>query len=106
MQHCEHGEDTSLACLESAKELLSRFTFILDKSCLAGSMVALGIALNLNITTSSFESRSQHKLHALSLRERFGNDTLYDYVKRRFRRDIELYEWSKVRSIVVCDNNK
>ncbi len=90
-------------CLESAKELLSRFTFILDKACLNDSMVALGNALNLTITSSGFENKLFHKQHA-SLRDRFGNDTLYEYVKRRFWRDIELYEWSKERSIVVCDN--
>ncbi|KAL7490380.1 hypothetical protein ACHAWT_005486 [Skeletonema menzelii] len=100
---CVQGEDTSVACLESAKKLLSRFTFILDQTCLSDSMVALGYALNLTITTSSFEGRL-HKQHTPSLRDRFGNDTLYEHVKRRFRRDIELYEWSKKRSIVVCDN--
>jgi hypothetical protein len=67
-------------------------------------MVELGDVLNLTITSSGFES-SQHKKHE-PLRDRFGNDTLYEYVKRRFRRDIELYEWSKKRSIVVCNNNK
>jgi len=100
-QNCANGEDTSIACLESAKTLLRRFTFILDKDCLADSMVALGNALNLTITSSGFESR-QHKQRD-PLRDRFGNDTLYEYVKRRFRRDIELYEWSKKRSIVVCN---
>ena len=66
-------------------------------------MVALGYALNLTITTRGFETRNFHKEHA-PLRDRFGNDTLYEHVKRRFRRDIELYEWSKSRSIVVCDS--
>ncbi|KAL7527003.1 hypothetical protein ACHAWF_001995 [Thalassiosira exigua] len=98
--HCENGENTSITCLESAKELLSRFTFLLDKSCLDDSMVALGNALNLNITNYGFESRLKGR-HG-PIRTRFGNDTLYDHVRRRFRRDIELYEWSKERSIVVC----
>lgn len=65
-------------------------------------MVALGDALNLTITKEGFES-SLHREHAPT-RDRLGNDTLYEYVKRRFRRDIELYEWSKERSIVVCDD--
>jgi hypothetical protein len=67
-------------------------------------MVALGSAMNLTITNSGFENRAHHKQHA-PLKDRFGNDTLYEYVKRRFRRDIELYEWSKERSIVVCATN-
>ena len=100
-QNCANGEDTSISCLESAKTLLNRFTFILDKDCLADSMVALGNVLNLTITSSGFESSQHNKRDPL--RDRFGNDTLYEYVKRRFRRDIELYEWSKKRSIVVCN---
>lgn len=63
--------------------------------------MALGDALNLTITKEGFESRLHHE-HPPT-RDRLGNDTLYEYVKRRFRRDIELYEWSKERSIVVCD---
>ena len=66
-------------------------------------MVALGNVLNLTITSSGFES-NQHKKRD-PLRDRFGNDTLYEYVKRRFRRDIELYEWSKKRSIVCVINS-
>lgn len=82
--------------------MLNRFTFILDRSYLADSMAAMGDALNLTITKESFESGFHHE-HAPT-RDRLGNDTLYEYVKRRFRRDIELYEWSKERSIVRCDN--
>ena len=85
--------------------MLNRFTFILDQACLSDSMVALGYALKLNITSKGFEGNSvggKHGKHP-QLKSRFGNDTLYDHVKKRFRRDIELYEWSKERSIVVCD---
>jgi len=86
--------------------LLNRFTFILDQECLSDSMVALGYALKLNITSKGFEGNSVGGTHGKHppLKIRFGNDTLYDYVKKRFRRDIELYEWSKERSIVVCDS--
>lgn len=66
-------------------------------------MIALGNALHLNITRNSFESRLHHT-HG-SIRDRFGNDTLYEFVKKRFQRDIELYEWSKKHSIVVCDDS-
>jgi len=97
---CANGADTSLACLESAKRLLRKFTFILDQECLGDSMVALGAALHLNITYEAFESRFHHQ-HT-SVRERMNNDTLYNFVWHRFRRDIELYEWSKSQSIVKC----
>jgi len=98
------GADTNVTCVEGAKALLRRFTFILDQECLNDSMVALGDALNLNITREAFEGRLHHHKaqSVLLLRERFGNDTLYEYVRHRFRRDIELYEWSKTRSIVKC----
>ena len=99
-QECVNGSGTSTSCLDSAKELLKRFTFILDQSCLAESMVALGKKLQLNVSASGFEGT--HRRHDKSIRDRFGNDTLYDYVRTRFQRDIELYEWSKRRSIVVC----
>ena len=99
-QKCVNGSDTSTSCLDSAKELLKRFTFIIDQSCLAESMVALGKKLQLNVSASGFEGT--HRRHDKSIRDRFGNDTLYDYVRTRFQRDIELYEWSKRRSIVVC----
>ena len=97
---CVKGANTTVSCLESAKDFLNRFTFILDQSCLAESVVAMGNALHLNFTETGFESHL-HKKHQ-SARERFGNDTLYEYVQTRFQRDIELYEWSKKRSIVVC----
>lgn len=100
--HCVNGADTSLACLEGAKRLLKRFTIIIDQSCLAESMVALGHKLHLNITADDFETKLHHK-HPVTIRERLKNDTLYDFLQHRFRRDIELYEWSKKRSIVQCD---
>ena len=102
--HCINGADTSLACLESAKNLLKRFTFIIDQACLNDSLVAVGKELHLNITDSEF----RHSLNKLrnrptSLKERIKNDTLYEFLQHRFRRDIELYQWSKTKSIVQCE---
>ena len=99
--HCVNGSNTTLACLESAKNLLRRFTFILDQTCLSESMAALGKELHLNITEVAFENPRQHKKHP-SVRVRLNNDTLYEFLRLRFRRDIELYEWSKTQSIVQC----
>mmetsp|Transcript_14397 Transcript_14397/g.31200 ORF Transcript_14397/g.31200 Transcript_14397/m.31200 type:complete len:353 (-) Transcript_14397:2169-3227(-) len=99
---CAQGSNTSIACLEGAKNLLRRFTFILDQACLSESMIALGRVLHLNITEQKFEHKGLHKDHTLSPRERIGNDTLYEFVGHKFRRDIELYEWSKAHSIVKC----
>ena len=103
-KHCVDGAKTSLECMESAKILLRRFTFVLDSACLNDGMIAVGKQLHLNITEEAFSSRKHHS-HPLSLRERLGNDTLYDYLNHKFRRDIELYEYSKGLSIVQCDQN-
>lgn len=99
---CVDGGDTSVDCLESAKALLRRFTFIVDQHCLDDSMVALGLELNLNITKNELDRR-KHKVHPTDMSERIGNETLHEFLRHRFRRDIELYEWSKERSIVQCD---
>lgn len=100
--NCVQGANTTQECLEGAKTLLKRFTFILDQTCLGKSMVALGEALNLTITENDFES-NLHKIHPVSTRDRIANDTLFEYLQTRFRRDIELFEWSKTQSIIRCD---
>jgi len=97
------GSNTTAATLESAKTLLKRFTFVLDQECLEDSVIALNDALHLNITENMSSKTSRfHHHHTLSTRERIGNDTLYDFLQDRFRRDIELYEWSKTISILKC----
>ena len=98
--HCANGTDTSEACLEGAKDLLRRFTFVLDQSCLADSVAAMADRLGLE-STVEFEN-GLHKKHPDDVRTRLGNDTLLEFLQDRFRRDIELYEWSKSRSIVRC----
>jgi hypothetical protein len=61
--------------------------------------------MNLKFKSREFDAgNTQHHKHHAPLRDRFGNDTLYENVKTMFRRDIELYEWSKTHSIVVCNN--
>ena len=114
---CVNGSDTTLACLEGAKSLMRRFTFILDQACLSDSLIALGSVLHLNITQDSFRIKkkseespidaytkgmiSNYRTHN-SVRERINNDTLYDFLQHQFRQDIALYEWSKTQSIVKC----
>ena len=103
--HCANGTDTSEACLESAKDLLRRFTFVLNQSCLNDSMEIMGEQLNL--TVNSFES-IHHKKHPNvrpnDVRTRLGNDTLLEFLQDRFRRDIELYEWSKKLAVLQCED--
>lgn len=96
---CVKGFDTSQECLESAKNLLRKFTFILNQDCFDDSLVAMGKILHIpSYTFSDMKNRPKIK----SARDRINNDTLYEFLLHRFRRDIELYEWSKSRSIMIC----
>ena len=99
-RYCVNGTHTSEACLEGAKDLLRRFTFVLDQSCLADSMMAVADRLGLD-SSMKFESSLHHK-HT-DVRTRIGNDTLLEFLQDRFRRDIELYEWSKKLAVLQCD---
>lgn len=99
-----NGAETNETCVDSAKALLKRFTFILDQACLNESIIAMGKVLKLNITEKDFEDKHFHHVHVASVRERLNNDTLYEYLQQRFRRDIELYEWSKNQSIIQCNS--
>lgn len=93
------GERDGEIQLREAKELLKRFTFIVDQACLADSVDSIASELNLDLDRKVLARRNpRHK----TVRERFGNDTLYEYVRHRFRHDIALYEWAKTQSIVKC----
>jgi len=91
--------------LASAKRLLQRFTLIIDQACFTDAMPAIGNELNLQLDMRTKKLDNFHHQHKPSVRERFANDTLYKYVKHRFRYDIALYEWAKTQSIVQCHNN-
>jgi hypothetical protein len=99
---CCDGANTSVHYVDDAKNLLRRFTFILDQACLNESLIALGQKLNISVDLSQdIRHLKQHRIH-MTARERLANDTLYEFVRRKFRRDIELYEWAKSQSIVDC----
>ena len=98
--HCVQGARTSRACLEGAKSLLRRFTFILDASCLGESLGVVGEALHLDLAPEDVGQKRHHPNE--DVRGRFHNDTLYEFLRDRFRRDIELYEWAQARSVVQC----
>jgi hypothetical protein len=99
---CVNGANTSLACLEGAKDLLRRFTYIIDAECFDDSLKALIDELELNVTTIRDKGKHTNKYNEEHRRQRIGNATLYKFLQDRFRRDIELYEWSKAQSIVKC----
>jgi hypothetical protein len=104
-RNCKNGTDTGIDCLEGAKALLRRFTFVIDKACLDESLVELGRQLHLDVEGAppAKIGGGKHAHDPLTPRERMQNDTLYEYLEDKFRRDIELYEWSKTQSIVQCN---
>lgn len=96
---CCEGAETSKDYLETAKSYLDRFTIILDQECFGESLQALSSTLNLKYDPESFATITQK-----SARERINNDTVYEYLRNRNAKDIELYEWAKNRSLVVCNS--
>lgn len=95
---CPSGADTPLECLEAAQDLVKRFTFVIDIACLDQSMAVLAEQLGWNLIPTP---KHLHHIHP-SAAERLGNATLHNWLRRRNRRDIELYEWAKHRAILNC----
>lgn len=94
-ESCRQGE-TSLECLGAAKDLVKRFTFIIDIFCLDESMNILADRLGWNPIAVEPHTRRADAA------ARIGNSTLHEFLKRRNRRDIELYNWAKDRAILDC----
>ena len=90
------GKETGL---NKAKELVGRMTYVLDQACLNENLLQLTNELGWNNTDLLGEGTVHHK----TARERLGNDTLWEFLTERNANDIALYEWSKKRSLVVCD---
>jgi len=98
------GGDVSEVGLTKAKSLLNRMTYIMDQACLNDNMAKLGDILGWDMTRLFYRFRSKQRILQTrpSARERIANDTLYDFLVERNKHDIELYEWSKKQSLVVC----
>ena len=99
---CCSGNATDPIHLESAKKLLSRFTYILDQGCLTQSVEIMGEELGVASITANSRKRKGHD-HK-SLKERIPYQDVYDYLMDRNKLDIELYEWAKTQSLVQCDH--
>lgn len=90
------GKETGL---HKAKELVGRMTYVLDQACLNENLLQLAKELGWNNT----DLLGKGTVHHTTARERLGNDTLWEFLRERNANDIALYEWSKKRSLVVCD---
>eukprot|EP00568_Trieres_chinensis_P008466 CAMPEP_0183294928 /NCGR_PEP_ID=MMETSP0160_2-20130417/3069_1 /TAXON_ID=2839 ORGANISM="Odontella Sinensis, Strain Grunow 1884" /NCGR_SAMPLE_ID=MMETSP0160_2 /ASSEMBLY_ACC=CAM_ASM_000250 /LENGTH=285 /DNA_ID=CAMNT_0025456319 /DNA_START=42 /DNA_END=896 /DNA_ORIENTATION=- len=84
---CQRGNESPAECVNVAKDLLSRFTFVLDQACLEEGLEAMGKELGIQLP--QMKPAKVHK----SARERINNTEIYEFMTRRMQRDIELYQW-------------
>ena len=101
---CCNGADTKREHLLTAKVLLRQFTFILDIACLDEGLSALSDVLGLPLHDRQLQDlRDLGKSHVRKpSSERIGYRDIYEYLLEKNKVDIELYQWSKKRSLVVC----
>ena len=102
---CVDGDRTPETCLDQGKELLRRFTFVLDQECLSESMTAFAQVMNKPLPDQE-TSRTVQKVPssaAATARERIKYDEIYEYLAERNKMGMALYEWSKSLSLVRCD---
>jgi hypothetical protein len=86
-----------------AKELVSRFTIILDLACLDENLAALAKLLQLEdlMTPPPKSSKRSNHTHPPNS-ERIPFPEIHQYLKERNQKDIELYQWAKRKSLVQC----
>jgi hypothetical protein len=99
---CCNGAETNITYLEQAKQQLDRFTIVIDQTCETESIVAMSNLLHLNLTVEDTLNREHMIMVHPPVRDRLGNDTLYEYLLAKFKLDIELYEYAKSKSILDC----
>jgi hypothetical protein len=95
---CCQGKDTDRKHLEAAKELVQRFSVVINIECLDESLLALA-ENEWNLTLAP---PTQGQPSRAPARERLGDDDIYDYLVEKNKLDIELYEWSKTLSYLDC----
>ena len=102
---CVDGDQTPESCLEKGKGLLSRFTVVLDQECLSESIMAFARLMDKSPPDQK-TSRTYKKVPKSAVsnaRDRIKSDEVYEYLVKRNKRDIAMYEWSKGISLVRCD---
>ena len=78
---------------------MKRFTVVLDQDCFDDNLLELASVLNLTYKPTHLPVKSE-----IPARDRFHNDTLYEYMLEKNTMDLRLYEWSKNLSLVQCNN--
>jgi hypothetical protein len=98
-KECCNGTYTERRHLETAKALLSRFTFILDIGCLWDGLMAVGDQLGLELQLPH-DHIHKAKTHA-AVSERYPE--VYQHILDRNTLGSELHEWAKENAFVRCD---
>jgi len=95
---CCRGNETEAKHVEAAKELVRRFSVVIDISCLNESLELLAKDV-WNITLGPMKKPKTKKL---GIRDILWDDEVYDYLVEKNKRDIELYEWTKTQAYLDC----
>lgn len=98
---CCNDSGTSQEHLDRAKELLSRFTIILDLACLDENLQAMIKLLHLEELIPPQRILKSNHTHPPNS-ERIPFPEIHQYLKDRNQKDIELYQWAKRKSLVQC----
>ena len=98
-KQCCNGKNTSNEFLHMGQDLMKRFTVVLDQDCFDDNLLELASVLNLTYKPTHLPVKSE-----IPARDRFHNDTLYEYMLEKNTMDLRLYEWSKNLSLVQCNN--
>lgn len=99
-----NGSFTKRQQLSTAQELVSRFTFVLDISCLAPSIEAMAGILGVQLEPDALETHHHSTGPHLTPQQVIGYDDIYEFLLERNRLDIELFHWAKQRALVDCSS--
>ena len=95
---CCAGPNTDRKYLEMAKDLVQRFTFVLDIGCLDRGLEKVADILGFEVEHHT-DVAHQHT----PLEERIPFPGVLSYLKEKNKLDIELHEWAKSIALVDCD---
>jgi hypothetical protein len=97
---CCDGANTNRTFLEKAKQMIQRFTFILDIECLEHSLDKMAGILGFDLLHYGKSEDSFHD-HTPAI-EKIPYPFIVDYLVEKNKLDTELYEWAKQFALVNC----
>jgi hypothetical protein len=95
---CCSGNHTDRKHLEAAKDLIRRFSVVIDIKCLTETLELLATnEWNITLRRSIKKVRTKPPP-----REAIWDNEIYEYLREKNKLDVELYEWSKSLSYLDC----